>query len=359
MSTLCLTMIVKNESEVILRCLESVKDWIDYWVICDTGSTDNTKELITDFFQQKKIPGKLLEHKWKNFGYNRSKAIAASKNKADYCLLMDADFVFVPKDPKFKDKMGDADGYNIKYDGGLDFRQLLCVRSSLDWKYIGVTHEYINAPGASRKNFDGFTFIHEADGGCRSDKFTRDIQLLEEGIRDDPKNDRYHFYLAQSYKDIQNWDKAIENYQKRIVFGGWREEVYYSLYQIGKCKVLRGDPFHECMVALLKAYCFYPKRLEAIYYLINQCRKSERWALGYYFGTIVQRTEYPENDLLFIEKGVHEWMLLDEMAICAFYDGKYVEGLEIILRILNEDKYPRQQENRLQKHYHMFTEKVM
>lgn len=33
--TVSLVMIVKNESKIITRCLDSVKDYIDYWVICD------------------------------------------------------------------------------------------------------------------------------------------------------------------------------------------------------------------------------------------------------------------------------------------------------------------------------------
>ena len=50
MSTLCLVMIVKNEEKVIERCLESVYKYLDYWVICDTGSIDKTKRIIKNFF---------------------------------------------------------------------------------------------------------------------------------------------------------------------------------------------------------------------------------------------------------------------------------------------------------------------
>ena len=44
--TLCLNMIVKNESKIITRLLESVLPIIDTYCICDTGSTDNTIEVI-------------------------------------------------------------------------------------------------------------------------------------------------------------------------------------------------------------------------------------------------------------------------------------------------------------------------
>ena len=53
MPKLTLSMIVKNESHIILECLNSLYKEIDYWVIVDTGSTDNTKEIITNFFKEK------------------------------------------------------------------------------------------------------------------------------------------------------------------------------------------------------------------------------------------------------------------------------------------------------------------
>ena len=50
--TICLTMIVKNESQVIRRCIDSVKDYISYWVIVDTGSTDGTQDLIKEIMAE-------------------------------------------------------------------------------------------------------------------------------------------------------------------------------------------------------------------------------------------------------------------------------------------------------------------
>ena len=47
--TICLNMIVKNETQIIQRLLESVLPIIDCYLICDTGSTDNTIELIDNF----------------------------------------------------------------------------------------------------------------------------------------------------------------------------------------------------------------------------------------------------------------------------------------------------------------------
>ena len=54
--SICLNMIVKNESHIIKNTLEKLCNKIkfSYWVICDTGSTDETIEIITEFFKTKK-----------------------------------------------------------------------------------------------------------------------------------------------------------------------------------------------------------------------------------------------------------------------------------------------------------------
>ena len=87
--TICLNMIVKNESKIIVRLLTTVLPIIDTYCICDTGSTDQTKEIIQDFFERRHIKGKLFEEPFKNFGYNRTVAIQAAKGMADYLLLLD------------------------------------------------------------------------------------------------------------------------------------------------------------------------------------------------------------------------------------------------------------------------------
>ena len=92
---LCLNMIVKNESRVIHRLLESVIPIIDTYCICDTGSTDNTMDLIETFFKERNISGRIIQEPFRDFGYNRSFALKECEKMedVDYVLLMDADMV--------------------------------------------------------------------------------------------------------------------------------------------------------------------------------------------------------------------------------------------------------------------------
>ena len=95
MPKICLNMIVKNESRVIERLLRSVLPLIDTYCICDTGSTDNTVEIIKTFFDKASISGKIVEEPFRDFGYNRSYSLSQclDMENADYILLLDADMV--------------------------------------------------------------------------------------------------------------------------------------------------------------------------------------------------------------------------------------------------------------------------
>ena len=64
---ICLNMIVKNESKIMPRLIKSVCDYIDYYIISDTGSTDNTIEVIQKEMKKHKIPGEIYNNPWKNF----------------------------------------------------------------------------------------------------------------------------------------------------------------------------------------------------------------------------------------------------------------------------------------------------
>ena len=72
MKKLTLCMIVRNESHIIKECIQSVAKFIDYYIICDTGSTDNTKEIIKEYFDSQNIPGEIHDDQWENFGANRT-----------------------------------------------------------------------------------------------------------------------------------------------------------------------------------------------------------------------------------------------------------------------------------------------
>src|SRR5271154_6929613 len=110
-ATICLNMIVKDEAPVIRRCLDSVRPFIDHWVIVDTGSSDGTQDIIRNHL--KDLPGELIERPWVDFAHNRSEALAAARNKANYVLVIDADET-LEADPGFAMPPLDLEPYNLE-----------------------------------------------------------------------------------------------------------------------------------------------------------------------------------------------------------------------------------------------------
>lgn len=344
MATICLNMIVKNESANMRRLYESVKDIIDYYVIVDTGSTDDTKEIIKSF----ETPGELHEVPWKNFGFNRTDAIARAKGKADYLLLLDADDTLNVIQPDFKEKL-DAPAYYIQHTGTLGFVLPRLVKGDIPWHFVGVTHEYIDSGLKATPIYtDAITITHHADGGCRSDKFQRDVLLLLQGLDDEPDNARYMFYLAQSYKDLNQWENAIEWYIKRAQKEGWAEEVWYSLYQIARCKEALKCPTPEVVDAYMMAYDYRPIRAESLYEVGRIYMQQKKYSAGKLYALKAMELPMP-REMLFLDRSVYKWKILDLVAVCEYWTGNFTRAYHICTMLLNNNLVPPSELERITK----------
>jgi hypothetical protein len=314
-------MIVKNESKIITRCLDSVRNYIDYWVICDTGSTDNTQKIIQDYFNTHNIRGELHQHEWKDFGLNRSQAVRLSKGKADYLLLMDADFVLVVENPTFKDLEFDKQVYFVKYTSNNAHEQFLFIKSHYDWYYQGRTHEHLVLDDGKKvtcADMKHFKIQHMGDGSNKSDKYRRDIDLLLLDLKDIPSNSRTIFYLAQSYFASGDWENAIKYYEMRIAIGGkFREELYICYLNLSHIFRLKSKEFNKNVVdRYVEAYNFRPSRLEALYYGVKYCYDNKEYNLGYITGAPGIYTPYPK-DKIFVDRDIHTVKFKEIVNECA------------------------------------------
>ena len=223
---ICLTMIVRNEAKIIQRCLRSAKPFINSWAICDTGSTDNTVEIIKNELEN--IPGILTRVGWRDFSYNRTLAFDLAKiqcKEKGYCLLLDADHEVIGQIPKLT-----LDSYLVNQHNHYTlYPNIRLIKSSLNWKCIGVTHEYWSG-GTTQGQIDTFVINDHEDGGTRSEKIKRDEILLRKGLLEEPFNERYVFYLAQTLESV-NPEEAIALYHQRASMGGYYEEAWMASYR--------------------------------------------------------------------------------------------------------------------------------
>jgi tetratricopeptide (TPR) repeat protein len=320
-------MIVKNESKIITRLFDSLIGFIDCYCICDTGSTDNTKEIIGDYFKAKNIPGKIVEEPFINFAHNRNYALSNCIGMSDYVLLLDADMVLQIK-PGFNKSYLTGDSYHI-LQGNEDFyyNNVRIIKNDGLSLYYGVTHEYMCVPNNTHTEdlTKNQLFISDiGDGGSKTTKFERDIMLLTKGIEDEPDNKRYYFYLANSYHDIGKYEEAINYYRKRIEIGGWQQEVWYSYYRIGFCYKYLGQ-IEKAIYEWLNAYNYFPKRLENIYELVYHYRVIGNCQLAYHFYKLAKELLVDviedKDSYLFLSNDIYTYKFDYEYSIIACYVG--------------------------------------
>jgi tetratricopeptide (TPR) repeat protein len=353
MAKLCLNMIVKNESRIIERLLTSVLPLIDSYCICDTGSTDNTIELIETFFQRHKIAGRIVKEPFCDFGYNRTFALNACLGlpNADYLLLLDADMKLrISPDldiRQFKESLC-KDAYYVFQGSDLFFyKNVRILRNDPEYSYWGVTHEYIKTtPNSVYENIERSTlFIDDiGDGGAKADKFERDIRLLLKGLEEHPNNYRYTFYLANSYRDAKRYKESIQCYEERTKLGGWHEEIWYSYYSIGKCYEFMGD-MPNAIHAWLQAYQFLPVRIEPLYKIVNYYRCQNKNVLSYAFYEMARQEMKKDmsQDHLFLEKEVYDFKLEYEFTILAYYRNP--ENRDVVASCMNILSHPHAMED--------------
>ena len=332
--TICLNMIVKNEAAIIQDTLENIIAHIplDYYVISDTGSDDNTAEIIEQFFAEKGIKGEIHHDKWVNFAHNRNCALQHAQGKTDYVLIFDADDRFegtfelpeeLTSDRYYFRMANSVTGANVYF-------RTLMFRNDGSFYWRGVLHEFVEQRKKTvvEQKIFGDYYVISGRFGARSNnpqKYFQDAQVLEKAFyspEDEDLKDRYAFYTAQSYRDADMYEKAIEWYAIRANLGGWYEEVYHSLLQISLLKIELNAPLDEIQRLLLATYEYRPQRAESLYHLARQLRYHNKAKQAYIYATVA--ANIPLNkDILFVDHSVYEWKAKEELAMSANSVGNY------------------------------------
>jgi tetratricopeptide (TPR) repeat protein len=316
---LCLNMIVKDESKIVERLVDSVAPYIGYYVVCDTGSSDGTPELIRERFAKKGVAGEVHAIPFVNFERARNAALEVGRKATadfDYFLLADADMELVVEDSSFARHLSAA-AYSVKQQSGsFAYYNPRLLKRDVNARYVGPTHEYLKVEGLSR--LDGLKFRDHACGSSRSIKIERDTKLLLEALRENPDDVRSMFYLAQTCRDGGLIREAAAWYELRCKAGGYAEEAWYARYQLALCAAKLGDE-KKFVSESLKAFEQMPTRAEPLYEVARYYRLRGQYQTALVFAQAAAKVSYPVDDSLFVDEEIYLSGILEELSVSGFY----------------------------------------
>lgn len=347
MTHIALLMMVKNEHKRLHVSLESVVGYVNSIVIYDTGSTDNTIEIVTNFCEKNNIPLRLKQGEFTNFAESRNVSLdfADTFEDIDYLLLLDTNDELRngPElrkecDKYLKEKntgfLISQEWWSGKYDKYYNVR---LIKAHQGWRYRGRVHEWMKntryeSDEEAIKDGDAVIRLENIilyqdrtqDDNKSRNRFARDKELLLEDHKEDPTEPRTIFYLAQTCGCLDHGEDAFYYYKLRTTLLGFWEERFHSYLRCGEISESFKHPWEESFKWYMKAF-EHTARAEPLI-KISQHYKDNNWFLSFSFAEMACRLTYPDHCILFIDKHAYDYTRWHLLGLAGWYAGFYNEG---------------------------------
>jgi FkbM family methyltransferase len=270
-------VMVKNGGELFEKMLTENLHIIDKWTILDTGSTDNTIEIIQKVLKNKK--GKLYQEPFMNFRDSRNRCLDLAGTSCKYNLMLDDTYVVQGDLRKFLhlirgDQFADSYSLIIKSDD-MEYYSNRLTKSEEKLRYIHKIHEVItnkNNTNVVIPNDDAWIMDYRADYMEKRtmDRKKYDLDILYEELEEDPDDPRTYYYLAQTYNLLNNHEKAAEYFRKRAFHKnkGFLQEKIDATFELARTLNFKLDkPWSEVEPIYKQAYELDPSRPDSLYFI--------------------------------------------------------------------------------------------
>jgi tetratricopeptide (TPR) repeat protein len=257
-------MIVKNEEDVLERCLKSVADLVDEIILVDTGSTDRTREIAARFTDQ------VFDFPWQD-DFSAARNESFSHASMDYCMWLDADDILLEADQKaflaLKETLEPTVSvvmapYHTGFDesGHVTFsyyrERLIKNRAGMVW--AGAVHEAVSPAG--KIQYADFAVTHRKVHPSDPDRNLRIYQAqLAAGKELDP---RQQFYYGRELYYHRRWKEALEVFEQFLKEGrGWVENNIDACCHCAYCHRELGHD-QAALTALFRSFLYDRPRAE-------------------------------------------------------------------------------------------------
>lgn len=308
----CLNMIVKNEAHVIERCLSAAFPMLDFVRVIDTGSTDDTANIIRYWCMTRGINCVVRTSEWKDFATNRNEALAfAFECDATHFLLLDADEVLhinAKNVELLRKALGATD--DVMFTIPMLYGNNVCTRTNLVKKSDGLAykfpiHEELQLNGTSDfkltmigkpSNYIEGPHVTTPQDGARSQEeggIMRDLDSLGKAYAED-KNPRHIFYMGQLMRilahersSLENWAVVRDVYTEylKCMNGDYQPHCYVAALWVARVMEMEGREAEKVAETYLRVHEFDPGRPEAMgnlaafYFNEGNFEKAREYAL--------------------------------------------------------------------------------
>lgn len=340
-------MMLKNESKRLSVTLKSLVGVVKGLIIFDTGSTDNTIEILEGWCEENKVALHLTKGEFVDFSKSRNELFDFSDTIEgyDFHLLLDCNdelqnpqkfleecqrSLSLPEQVFMIRQRWLTGTYVNKY------MNTRLVKPRHGWRYKKRVHEYMAPPEEStnviRGSFpdDIVLFQNRNDDDDKtSRRFVRDKEFLLEDVRqyNDPRD---MFYLAQTLSCLEEFDEAYNWYQKRgeIIEGFW-EERFHSYLRSAEIAFTKKNDIDLAIANFFKA-AMIDYRAEPLVALGKIYREKQEFILAYHFLKSACELEFPKNNILFVSENDYVYERWQQLSVIAYYVGKYSVGRHAI-----------------------------
>ncbi len=359
---ICLNMIVRNEEKTLPRLFASLQGSVDYYVITDTGSTDNTIGTIKALGQAYGIAGEVLEHPWVDFAHNRNlalqdaiAALQAGRHQCRWIMIIDADeeLVVVENDWKSKLELNTSYKLYVKTESFSYARLFLVWLDGQDWTWKGRVHN--NLSNARKEHPKGFIYgvyirYNDFEGAkshafqSRQEKALEDAKKLVAELADQPvspENVHRFFQLAYSYLNAENFREAFDTMERVRASGyGSASRRYSVLIFLSNCLLRERKDLPQALEWFNEAIRLDPQRKEAYFYKASLLRKLGETNLA--IATLEEADTLPsmQEEYLIREDAVYDWKIRYELSFLYFLAGNAGKSAVMVDFLLNGGRVP-------------------
>lgn len=342
-----LCIMVKDAGDLFEKVLTENLPYIDRWTILDTGSTDNTIEIINKVLSCKK--GRLYQEPFINFRDSRNRCLELAGTKCKYNIMLDDTYILRGNLRNYLSTIrGDqyADSYNLIIScDQLEYYSNRVLKSERDLKYVYKIHEVVEA---------NTNVVIPKDQGYIEDQGSeymykrtlarkeKDLELLFEEMNDNPDDCRMYYYIGQTYNILHKYELAAEYYLKRFNMEkeSFFDEKIDALFEAARIYEMHlNKPWEECESMYLKCFELDGTRAEYLYYVgAHYYEKEKDHVKSYKYLKQAFDLGFPSISSYNIRPYVYNFYLPKLLAEICYYVRDYKTGLEACKLFLKKNK---------------------